>query len=229
MGDTALRPVRLHPPRGGTGDGVVVAQVADIVPLGTECQPPHRRVHTVAAGDEVEGAGRGVLELRMHTVRGLGERGDRVTEQVFAAVGGALVEDGGQVAPQDLHIAAEKLAGHDGQLSPGRVEELHVGPPGLAAEDLLPHAHALQHGQLGPALEVDGLAARAQRGGALDDGDLEAVAIQPVGQGRAGDARAGDQNRLGAHGDSPYLNCVYWTLFSVCWTQFYVKLFPEML
>jgi hypothetical protein len=111
-------------------------------------------------------------------------------------------EAGGQVAPQDLHIAAEKLAGHDGQLPPGRVEELHVGPPGLAAEDLLANAHALQHAQLGPALEVDGLAARAQCGGALDHGDLEAVAIQPVGQGRTGDARAGDQNRLGAHGDS---------------------------
>ena len=88
-GGTALRPARLHPPRGRARDGVVVAQVADIVPLGTECQPPHRRVHAVAADDEVEGAGRGVLELRLHAVGGLGERGDRVAEPVVAAAGGA--------------------------------------------------------------------------------------------------------------------------------------------
>src|SRR6202034_3590289 len=98
MGDTALRPVRLHPPRGRAGDGVVVAQMADVVPLGTECQPPHRRVHTVAANNEVEGAGRGSLELHPHAAGGVGERGDRVAEQVSAAAGGALVEDGREIA-----------------------------------------------------------------------------------------------------------------------------------
>lgn len=79
-------------------------------------------------------------------------------------------------------------------------------PAGLPVQDLLPDARALEHGPVGAALEVDGLAAGPQGGCLLDHGDAEAVPVQPVGEGGTGDAGAGDENGLVAHELSP--NCV---------------------
>ena len=48
----------------------------------------------------------------------------------------------------------------------------------------------------------DGLATGAQGGRLLDDRDGAAVTIEPVREGRAGDARAGDENRQVLHARS---------------------------
>lgn len=55
--------------------------------------------------------------------------------------------------------------------------------------------HAAEH--LPPfSAHVDILTAIAESGRALHDGDVEAVATKPPGRDVAGDARAGDQDRL---------------------------------
>jgi hypothetical protein len=113
--------------------------------------------------------------------------------------GGALVQEVGQVAAADLEVTAGEFAGDHGLGPSLGVDDRLVGAAGLAGDDVVEDAHALQHGPVGGALEVDGLPARAHRRGALDDGDGAAVAGQPEGEGGAGDARAGDQDSQVLH------------------------------
>ncbi|GAA2841567.1 hypothetical protein GCM10020220_033170 [Nonomuraea rubra] len=77
------------------------------------------------------------------------------------------------------------------------VDDPDVAHVGLGLADRVEDAHAGQDLQLGRAAEVDRLAARADVGGALDDGGVVAVAGQPVGQGGAGYACAGDEDGEG--------------------------------
>ncbi|MFB7468878.1 hypothetical protein ACFCZ1_36245 [Streptomyces sp. NPDC056224] len=78
------------------------------------------------------------------------------------------------------------------------VDEGHGGAAGLDAAEFFEDAHAVEDGEVGLAAEVDGLAAGAEGGGEFYDGGAEAVAAEPVGEGGAGDARAGDEDGAGA-------------------------------
>jgi len=156
-------------------------------------------VDPVGPDDQAEGLRRAAGEGDLHPGRGLGQRGDRVAEAVVAASGGLLVHDRGQVPAQDLDVAAGELAAHHGLLAAGRVQAHGVGPAGLPALDLVPDPHPLEHGPVGAALEVDGLAAGPRRGRLLGHGDVEAVPAEPVGQGGTGDAGPGDEDVLVAH------------------------------
>src|SRR5690606_19506381 len=69
--------------------------------------------------------------------------------------------------------------------------------PGLRVAHRVDEVHPAQDLQLGTA-EVDAVAAGAQRGRPLDDGDVGAVAGQPVRERRPGDARAADQDVHGS-------------------------------
>ena len=66
---------------------------------------------------------------------------------------------------------------------------------GLRAGD----AHAFEQPEMDMAAKIDPEATAAQRRRSLDDGRLEAVAAQPIGEGRPGDARAGNQDAKVAH------------------------------
>jgi hypothetical protein len=124
------------------------------------------------------------------------------------------VERVGQITAAHLDVQARHAAG-DG-FGSDRGDQGPVGihegePPGVHVRlaQLRVEPHALDD-LAGGAADVDGVAAAADRGGLLDDGDLEAVAVEPVGQGRAGDARAGDEDlavrgvvRGVVHGGSP--------------------------
>ncbi len=133
---------------------------------------------------------------------GLGQRGDRVAKEVRAGVRGALVEQLGQVSPGDLDLAGAELPWNHGDLAAGGVDDDAVSSsPGLQSPDVLQDAHPAQHGAVGLALEVDGLAAAPDLGGLLHHRDLEAVTVEPVGQRGSGDAGTGDEHTGVLHAD----------------------------
>lgn len=177
------------------GQRVVVTEEAHVVGLGAEGEPPHVGVDAVGAHHEVEGTRRAALEGDVHAARRVGQRGDGVAEDVLAVFLGPLVQQGGEVAAEDLNVAAGELAGHDRQPSAVRVDDDLVGSAGLAPPHLPEDSHPLQHDAVGLTLEVDGLAAGTERGRPLDDGDGVAGAAQPVGERGPGDARTGDEDR----------------------------------
>jgi len=138
----------------------------------------------------------------VHAVPGLGERGDRVAEDVLTGRGGAFVQQAGQVAAEDLDVATAELVRDDREGTAVRVHDVDVVAAGLQAAHVVEDAHPAEHGAVGLALEVDGLAAAAQGRRPFDDGDGEAVADEPVGQRGPGDARAGDEDGGVAHAAS---------------------------
>lgn len=104
------------------------------------------------------------------------------------------MERPGQIAAQHFYLTAGELGRQVQERAAAFVDEAHRAATGLYAAEAGEQAHAFQHGQMRFAAEVDGLTALAQGRGQFDDGGLEAVASQPVGQRRAGDARAGDED-----------------------------------
>jgi hypothetical protein len=70
----------------------------------------------------------------------------------------------------------------------------HPGGAGLEGFDAREHAHPFGDVHGGPE-QVDGVAAGlAQRRGAFDDRDVEAVAGEPIGEHRARDAGSRDED-----------------------------------
>ncbi|MFE3788550.1 hypothetical protein [Streptomyces goshikiensis] len=129
------------------------------------------------------------------TPSGVSERpGHGVAEDVLRGGQGGLVEGAGEVAAQDLDVAAREGGGEVEEGSVVLVDEGHRAAAGLEAAECVEEAHAAQDGEVGVAAEVDGVAAFAQGGGEFDDGGAEAVVAEAVGEGRAGDARAGDED-----------------------------------
>ena len=170
-----------------------------------EGQPPGGGVQSVGADDEVEAAdGRrcskvtvdAVTRPRCHSSRAAIESPKRYS----TSVAGAVVEDAGEVAAHDLVVAPRRgrrrcRRGRSAMVAAGVVDvraAAHVR--GLGA-DLVEDAHPPADLDRGAA-DVDLVAAGAQFGGALDDGRGEAVAVQPEGEGGAGDRGAGDEDRL---------------------------------
>jgi hypothetical protein len=172
----------------------VEAQVPPEPRLVAEDQRSHPGVQAVGTHHEVEGAGLRVVERDLHAVGGFGQRGDPVAEDVLGVLVGPVVQDAGEVAAQDLDLATGELRGQRHPRPTGGIHHHPLGPPGLLAAHLVEDAHPAHNGQVRLAAQVDGLPAFAQRGGALDDGRLEAVAAQPVRQRRSGDARPGDED-----------------------------------
>jgi hypothetical protein len=93
----------------------------------------------------------------------------------------------------DLDLAAHHRGRHLRLELAVAIDDGHVSHLGAESLDLRQHAHLAQDLHL-LAAEVDGRAAVTQGRGLLDHGDLEAVAVQPVGGGRAGDGRSGNQD-----------------------------------
>ena len=105
-----------------------------------------------------------------------------------------------KVAAGHIDLTAAERPGDLTDLLPRSVDQGLITGGNLSASDVLEDPHSSEHGAVGLAFEVDGLSARANLGGLLDDGDFEAVALKPEGEGGSGDARTGDQNRAGPGG-----------------------------
>ena len=107
--------------RGGE-DRQVQAQVADELRFVTEDELAHVRVQPVGAYHQVERACRGPLEGDLHRVGGLAEAGDGIAEDVLDVVPGGLVQDAGQVPPNDFYVGGvdhPEGGVHAGQPFPG--------------------------------------------------------------------------------------------------------------
>jgi hypothetical protein len=175
-------------------DHGVQPEVLDVRLLRPERQRAHPRVLTVGAHDEVEGTGLAALERHVHAVGVVGDRGDRVTEDVFGVVPGRLVEDAREVAAKHLDVAPGLLGRHPDESAAPSVHLPPVSGTGTQAFDRLEQSHPTQHVQVDGTAEVDGVATVADRRRAFDDRRGEAVPPKPVRQGRAGDASARDED-----------------------------------
>jgi hypothetical protein len=147
---------------------------------------------------------RDVPPANVDALRVLCQRGDRFAEEVLDVEVGGFVQNPRQVSAQNLDVG-DDAAGVAGQVvSPvpqppiGAVDGADTDHPGVVGADLVHQAHAFDHVPSGAA-QVDRLTTRSERGGTLDDGDLESVVTQPVRERRPGDARAGNQNILHAY------------------------------
>jgi hypothetical protein len=190
----------------GDGEaGHVGAEGADERRLLAEGQRAHPRVQPVGPHHQVEAARLTALEGDLGAVLALGELGDGVVEDVLHVVAGGPVEDVDQVPAEDLQLGdgaagvAQQVGGHAGQPPVGAVDVGHAAGADVGLADLVQDAHAVGHGAGRPA-QVDGLAAGAWCGRPLHHGGVEAVAAQPVRQGRSGDAGAGDEDVPVLHG-----------------------------
>jgi hypothetical protein len=181
----------------------VDAHVPHEAGLRAERQSPYRGVEPVGADHQVEAARCGAVERDVDAVLVLPHRDDRVVEQELGVVAGGPVEDGGQVTARELDLpiaggAAGRGHGHAGDLPSGGVDDAHRGRLGGDIAQAGHDAHFFGYGQ-GGAAHVDRAAAGAQALRPLHDGGAEPVMGQPVGQGQAGDAAAGDQHASRGH------------------------------
>ncbi len=170
------------------------AEVVDVVggrPL--EGEVAHGRVQAVRADDQVEPAGRAVLELHVDAVGRLPQGGDGVPEQElgvgagqvpqFAQQGVAADHEGvfgrGRGAADGVAVLAEAEldGGRGADLVGAAVEQAHAFEDADAAEA------DLQAGQPG-----------GEPGFPVHDGGGEAVPGCPVGEGGTGHACADDEN-----------------------------------
>lgn len=156
-------------------------------------------MHAVGADHQVEGAGRGVLEGDHHAVVVLDQVGDRIAEDVFDILRGGVVENGGQIPAQHLLVGggaqADEIRAQGGQPFSAAIDPFAAAHGGGGGPDLVEQTHALDDFHC-DASNVDLVAARPQGAGLLDDGDGEAVPVQPIRQRGTGDAGAGDQDGL---------------------------------
>ena len=80
----------------------VESEVLDVLALGSEGKSAHRRVHTVAADDDVEASGCCSLEGDVDTPTVLPKADDRLVEEELCVVRGRIAQDASEVAPEHL-------------------------------------------------------------------------------------------------------------------------------
>ena len=69
----------------------------------------------VGADDEIKGTAFAPLERHVHAAGVVGDRGDRVAEDVLGSIHSGFVQDAGQVAAEHLDVATGLLGGHPGE------------------------------------------------------------------------------------------------------------------
>jgi hypothetical protein len=178
------------------------SEVADELLAGPEDHRSQRRVQPVRPDHQVEAASVAAREGHVDPVRVLGELGDPVAEYVLDAVAGVVVEHLGQVPTQDLDLRDEPVAAvivRAEGLQHVPVDVHGVGAGGVGAgrahRRVQPHA---PDDLLGHPARVHRLPTGTQLGGPLHHGHLGPPPVQPVGQCRPRDARAGHQHPGGA-------------------------------
>ena len=175
--------------------------MTDVARLGAEGQAAHPGMEPVSARHQPERPRRGPLEGYRDAVRGAGQAGDRVVEDVLDVITGRLVQDAHQVAADDLQVVrvddAERAV-QAGQPLPGGAHVGHSAGPGARrpgrVQDARPPGHLDRR-----AAQVDGLPAVARRGRPLHHDRGEAEPPQPDGQRLPGHARPRDEHVLVPH------------------------------
>src|SRR5690606_28734702 len=129
---------------------------------------------------------------------GLRRGGDRVAEEVLEVVCGRGVQDAAEVAAHQFDVAPAGAVVEQGDVdgdaaASGGVGHGHPAQVGAGAADLRQQAHPVDDLD-GGAADVDGVAAVARAGRALEEDGGEAEPVQPGGGGGAGDARPGDED-----------------------------------
>ena len=159
-------------------------------------------METVRADHQVEATVVRAFEGHAHAIGLVVQCDDRIAEQ---DLGGALdlAEDQPrEIAPREGHEASAGQLVEDPRPEPGDATSAIVNDAQLAhviadAIDLGEQPHPLRDVVAEPP-EVNGVAAGAQRG-ALDERRREAMALQPVGERRAGDPDARDEDGACRH------------------------------
>ncbi len=175
--------------------------MVDEVPFRAEGEAAHRGVQAVGSHHEVERPARAVPEGGVDAVRVLVEGREVVAEDVLDAVPRLPVQELDEVVAEQFDVVAVQPAAAERHLRGAprllavAVEHRHAPHPGAQGTRLGQDAHPVEDAER-DAAHVERLSARAQGGGALDDGGGVAVAAQPVGEGEPGDAGAGDQHGL---------------------------------
>ncbi len=169
--------------------------------LGAEHLLAGGRVQPVRADHQVERPGRSSVEGDVDPLPGLVERGDRIAEQELHVVADRREQRVGQIAAPHLQVLSVGVAGDRVRVQ-GRhfaavpFQERHPVHVDLRLLEPGKQTHAFDDAQ-GGAADVDGIPAEPWRVRLLDDGDLEAVTVQPVREGGARDTGPGDQDRPG--------------------------------
>jgi hypothetical protein len=120
-----------------------------------------------------------------------------------ATVAAGLAQDLGEVAAEHLDLGDDALAAEGVGAHAGGDRAVGTDPgDALLLEgdrsDPFEQAHPVGH-RAGRTPEVHRLPAGARRRGSFHDGDRAAAASQPGGEGRTGDATAGDQYATSRH------------------------------
>lgn len=176
----------------------VQPKVLDELLLGPESQAPHRRMQAVGADDEVELPGRTAVECHLDAGLGLSQCRDGVVVEILSVVARSGRKNGRQVAARDLDPVPAELSGDPPDLTAvvvDRHQSFHVGG---GRPDRLETLHLLDDRE-GRSAHVDRATTGRLTTRPLDDGDLEALPREEVGERRSGDAGADDEYRADRH------------------------------
>ncbi|WP_240360660.1 IS66 family transposase [Pyxidicoccus caerfyrddinensis] len=116
-------------------------------------------MHSIGAHDAIEPTRRRSFDAHLDSVGRLGQRLDRVADQVLGVIARGVVEDAAQVAAQDLKVSAHERRRDRRNGSAGLVHEALLAHVRLAGAHRLVQPHSREHSKVHDALEVDGLSA----------------------------------------------------------------------
>ncbi len=185
-------PISVHLDCGNT-----VAEIVLEVGLWSKHQTAHRRMQATGADDEIEFARRTALQVHLHAVIVLLDRGDAVAEDGLHVISDDAVDHDGEITVSQ----AGELAGHPVEslgtesthLAPAPVDQLHLSHAVSGGLQLRTESHPLSD-PISSTPEVDDIAAGPQLRGLFNESGLMAATLQPVSQGRTGDAGAVDHD-----------------------------------
>lgn len=175
---------------GEVGEGEVDAELAEVIPFGSEHHAAYRGVLAVGAEHEVVPSGAAGLESDVNVFAIVGEGLDRVAEADRRGFGERLGEDTHEVLAQDFDVVGvarlrQRDSGH--RLAPAVDEAGLLGHPDPLPLDLPEQSHPV-HGRNRIAADVDGRSREPEVVGALDDRHLVAADAQLECAGESGDA-----------------------------------------
>jgi hypothetical protein len=148
----------------------------------------------LAGYNQIEPLTGAALKADVDSVWSVAQRGDRVAEAVFYLRADEIEELRGQRATRQFHVPTpaakrEILRVDAGNLPALRIHECDLAGGHMLGPDSRQDFHPIDDVD-GRTPDVDRIAAGPDSRGALDEGHVETIPDQPVGQGWAGDARA---------------------------------------
>ena len=137
----------------------------------------------IGSGHQIKPAPSTLLEPHIHSGLALVHAGDAVIEDVLGRRPRSLVEDSGQIAAQDLNLAAGESIRHACDLVVIPIHNCDRADARLQPLHFRQQSHAFQHAN-GGSTKIDRIATRTHRGRALHNRWLKSIPAKPVGQCR---------------------------------------------